>query len=310
MENSGIFDLESKELFLDYIDTKKYPPGWWEALFRKSNIFEEKYGKDLYNFTTPEIMEFYKFIDCSTLETLMVCNINLIHYGDWALMNNRSIDGQNHFTEIDMELLQSCLNQVGVQNSIITQDDLERIMRELNNALDKYIFYAVWEGIKGREYNEIINLKMSDINPRTNEATLCTGRTIKVSDRFIAIAAEADAQIIYNNYSDSHFIERPLIPSATIYKEKSNSRGIDKPRTVYMTLYRNIKNIGLSNYLTLNSLYQSGLIHYLNKAATANNITVEELLNNAVLRKEVVEKYNFNVNIKKRFLIKYKDFLV
>lgn len=304
-----VYNQDGKEMFLESIELDKYPPRWWERLFEKTIDLEEKFGKDLFGFTTPEIIILYKYLDVFSLESLMVYNLNLIKYGDWALINNLSVDGQNHFAEITNETLASCVNEAGVRKSIITEEQLEEILRQIDNAIDKYMFYALWEGIKGKEYCEILELKLSDINVDTKEVTLCTGRTIKVSQRFISICQEADRQVDYVNYSENKEIVRHLIPSITIYKEKFNSRGIDKPRTLYNTLLRCIKYLGLSNYLSINSIYHSGLIHHLNIIAEKCGMSVEDLLNDPQARKEVVNKYNFNIDARKRFLLKYKNYL-
>ena len=307
---NDVYNQEGKEIFLDSININKYPFRWWERLFEKTIELEEKNQKDLYNFTTPEILELYKFLDVKSLESLMIYNINLVKYGDWALMNNLSIDGQNHFSEIDNELLADCINPIGVNKSVITEEQLEDILRQLDNAMDKYVFYALWEGIKGKEYSEILELRMVDINEATKEVSLSSGRIIKVSDRFIAIAKEADQQTTYISYSGDKIVKRPLIPANTIYKDKHNSHGADRPRTIYGLVLRSIKKLGLSNYLSINSIYYSGFIYHLNKIATANNITVEQVLANNTLHKEVVYKYNFNISIRKRFLLKYRNFLI
>ena len=304
-----VYNQDSKEMFLESIELDKYPPRWWERLFEKTVDLEEKYGKDLFGFTTPEIIVLYKYLDAYSLESLMVYNLNLIKYGDWALMNNLSVDGQNHFAEITNESLANCVNEIAVKKSIVDEERLEEILRQIDNAMDKYVFYALWEGIKGKEYCEILELKLSDINVNTKEVVLCTGRTIKVSERFISICQEADKQTDYVSYSDNKEMVRHLIPSDTIFKEKFNSRGIDKPRSLYNTLLRCIKNLGLSNYLSINSIYQSGLIHHFNLVAEKNDMSVEDMLNNPQVRKEVVSKYNFNVDAKKRFLLKYKNYL-
>lgn len=210
---NDVYNQEGKEIFLDSININKYPFRWWERLFEKTIELEEKNQKDLYNFTTPEILELYKFLDVKSLESLMIYNINLVKYGDWALMNNLSIDGQNHFSEIDNELLADCINPIGVNKSVITEEQLEDILRQLDNAMDKYVFYALWEGIKGKEYSEILELRMVDINEATKEVSLSSGRIIKVSDRFIAIAKEADQQTTYISYSGDKIVKRPLIPA-------------------------------------------------------------------------------------------------
>ena len=304
---SEIYNPDIKAMFIDWIDMSKYPPRWWERVFEKTYILENKYNKDLANFTTEQIIEFYKFLDINSLESLMVYNINLIKYGNWALGEHIIIDGQNHFSEINNEHLAACINTLELGKSILTYKELRQLMSQLYNDQDRFIFFCLFEGIKGKDYAEILALKMSDING--NQVQLID-RTITVSNDFIAIAKEADKELEYITLT-----QRPieLIPSLTIYKEKFNSRGIDPGRAIYSTLVRGIRMAGATSAITTSSIYNSGLIHYLNKLATDQEVSVETLLEDMKYRsmvQPILDKYRFNINIKKRFMLKYKEYLV
>ena len=70
---------------------------------------------------------------------------------------------------------------------------------------------------------------------------------------------------------------------------------------------------GTSSAITTSSIYNSGFIHYLNKLATEEGVSVETLLEDLNCRKMVqpiLDKYKFNINTKKRFVLKYKQYLV
>lgn len=304
---SEVYNQEIKDMFIDWIDIEKYPPRWWERVFEKTKILEEKYGKDLLNFTTEQIIEFYKFLDINSLESLMIYNINLVKYGNWALGEHLIIDGQNHFSEINNENLAACINTSELGKSILTYKGLRQLMGQLYNYQDRFIFFCLFEGIKGKEYSEILNLKMSDIQ---NDKVHLKNRTIVVNKDFKAIAKEADMETEYITLT-----QRPidLIPSLTIYKEKYNSRGIDPGRTVYATIVRGIKMADTSSAITASSIYNSGLIYYLNQLATAEKVSVETLLDDFEYRDKtqpILDKYKFNINLKKRFVLKYKEYLV
>lgn len=308
-KQEDVYNLDGKEEFIDSIDMSQYPPRWWERLFEKSGLLESKLDKDIYNFTTPEILTFYKYLDLNSFESLMIINTNLVKYGNWALNNNLIVDGQNHFLQISNEVLRDCVNETGINKSVISEEQLQKLMGQVNNPLDKFVIYCIWEGIKGKEYSEILELKMSDINTSTREVTLCTGRVIKVSERFIAIAKETDSEVDYLSYGEHPKIT-PLQPSEYIYKLKHNSKGIYKGRSVYRLITILADDAKISDYVSVNSLFQSGFIYHLNKVAEKNNMSAEEVLNNEEIRKEVVHKYNFNMQVKQRFLLKYRNFLV
>ena len=297
-----VYNIDIKEMFLDWIDLDKYPPRWWERVFEKSKIIEEKYQKDLSNFTTEQILEFYKYLDINSLESLMIYNINLIKYGNWALGESIIIDGQNHFCEVDNEKLVTCINELGVDKSIVDLQGLKKLMMKLPNYQDKFIFFCLFEGIKGKDFSDIYTLKMSNINGTT--VTL-KDRAVEVDGDFEAIASIADKETTYITTTQKII---KLMDSDYIVKEKFNSRGADPGRAIYATIVRGIKVADLSNTITASSLYNSGFIYYLNQLAEKENMSVETLMTEMEHREKVqpiLDKYKFNINIRKRFFLKY-----
>lgn len=301
-----VYNQDIKERFLNEIDLAKYPDRWWERLFEKSRLFESKHGKDFCCFTTVEILEFYKFLEVSSLEFLNVYNLNLIKYGDWALANGLIYDGQNHFSEIDFKVLTNCVAKGALYQSILTYDQLNEACRRLQNYQDRYILYCLFEGIKGRWYDEILNLKLSDIDTANNTVALCSGRTILVTDTFISVCNNANEETTYVRTDDKIL---PLKQCDTIYKEKNNSRGNALNRAIYASITRSIDMAGLGESVSGNSIFNSGLIYYLNKRADALKISVRELLNDLDKCQDIIDKYNFNMGVKSTFLIKYENFL-
>lgn len=308
-----IYNQEIKERFLNSIDLSQYPPRWYERVFEKTYLFEKSKNKDLYAFTTPEIIEFYKFLDVGTITPLIVYNTNLLRYAQWALNEHLVFDGMNHFDEINTEMLKECLNVVKTQQSILSYDKfMILINQQLLNDQDKYIFYCLFEGIKGKNYQELINLKMSDIDEKNCIAHLCTGRDIYVAPKFIEICKMADAQTEYVNLvdNDEKPLTRRLLPGDTILKEKHNSRGRQIGRRVYMTLVRNANYVyDLSIVITGKSIRDSGLIYYLNKRAEKLDVSVEELLYDIDNCKDIIEKYQLNLITRKRWILQYKEYL-
>lgn len=306
----SIYNTELKERFMNTLDLDQYPPRWWERVFEKSKMFEKKNDKDLYSFTVPEIIEFYKFLDIGTLAPLIIYNTNLVKYGQWALDENLVVDGQNHFDVIDNEILASCLNNIKVRQSVLSYEDFIHIIRrEIINDLDKFVFFCLFEGIKGVNYQEILELKMSDIDESNQMVSLCSGRSMYVSKDFIAICRRADDQKEYIGLTEKDK-KMPLIPSVYIYKEKCISQGVDKARSIYRTITRNTYSVdSLNNVVSSKSLRDSGMIYYLNQRARKLDVPVEELMYDLDNWKDIAEKYQFNTDTRKRWLLQYKDVL-
>ena len=306
---SEVYNQENKEWFMKSIDLSQYPPRWWERVFEKSNMFEKIKNKDLYSFTTPDIIEFYKFLDIGTITPLIIYNTNLVKYAQWALNENLIVDGQNHFDELTSDMLATCLNVTKTQQSILSYDTfMDLINRKIVNDQDKFIFFCLFEGIKGKNYQEIVDMKMADID-EDNLLVHLSSRDVSVSSDFINICKKADKQTVYVGLVGNE-IERNLVPGSNIVKEKSNSQGKDLNRTVYNTIVRNIATVlELADVVTAKSIRDSGLIYYLNKRADKLGVSVSELVYDLNNWQDLVDKYQFNPDTRKRWLLQYKDFL-
>lgn len=306
------YNTETKQRFIDSIEVEKYPPRWWERLFEKSAIIENSKGLDLFDFSVSDLLDFYKYLSLGNIASLIVYNTNLVKYGEWALSQNLIADNQIHFSEIKVELLSTCLNKVRLDNSILTLEGLKAA--KFYNRQDAFIIWCLFEGIKGKNYDEILGVKLSDINKDNNEITLCSGRTIKVSPDFIYVAIEADAEDEYMGLTGHNRVTK-LVPTEFVFKPKSNSRNIDMPRSVYSTIERVTKvTDGLNPEHSAKAIRDSGFIHYLNQRAKNLNTTVRlmmyaDLLNHTDSCKDIVEKYQFNMSTLKRWLMTYEDYL-
>lgn len=309
---SKYYNEETKERFLNFIDKSKYPPRWWELLFERTKVTEELKQRDLYDFSTQELMGFYKCLNIADLSSLFIYNNNVTKYENWAFQQNLIADNQVHGTEITIETLNECVSKDRLRKSIITYDQLKSI--RFLNAQDAFLIWCLFEGIKGKNYEDILNLKLKDINVQEKTVKLHSGRTIKVSEDFIYIAIAADAQDEYNELSTTGHVKK-LQPSEKIFKEKVNGRGVDVPRAIYANINRTIRRMnGMNSEQRAKDLTDSGLIYYLNKRADEYNMSTiqmmyDELTNHSGKCIDIIEKYNFNMRVIKKWTLLYGDFL-
>lgn len=102
--------------------------------------YEEELGKDLSNFTTPEIIEYYKILGSRSLESLIVINSQYSMYTQWCLQQNLVLDSQNHYLEMNNDILLQCLNQTIIDKSIVTREEFLDLIHQLPNYRDQFIF--------------------------------------------------------------------------------------------------------------------------------------------------------------------------
>ena len=282
-----------------------------ELLFEKTEPFEEKNGRDVCEWTTQEIMEYYKYRDAYSLSSLVVCNSNLTQYTNWCLTETLVPDGQNHYQEIRPDMLESCVNKEFLSKLIISREDIVRIIDELSNYTDRYMMLAFFEGICGIRYSEMVNAIIDDIDG--DVISLCSGRVIPISDKLKEIAEFAAAEESYQTYGPSGKCIKysDLNPSGAIFKVVKKNRPIaDDSSMVQIVCRRFVKALdylGLPKRMTIKNMILSGKINFIKEIMNREGKSIEEVIIDN--RDEINARYNIDqIKSSAVFLRKYRQY--
>ena len=282
-----------------------------ELLFEKTEPFEEKNGRDVCEWTTQEIMEYYKYRDAYSLSSLVVCNSNLTQYTNWCLTETLVPDGQNHYQEIRPDMLESCVNKEFLSKLIISREDIIRIIDELSNYTDRYMMLAFFEGICGIRYSEMVNAIIDDIDG--DMISLCSGRVIPISDKLKEIAEFAAAEESYQTYGPSGKCIKysDLNPSGAIFKVVKKNRPIaDDSSMVQIVCRRFVKAVdylGLPKRMTIKNMILSGKINFIKEIMEREGKSIEEVIIDN--RDEINARYNIDqIKSSAVFLRKYRQY--
>ena len=282
-----------------------------ELLFEKTEPFEEKNGRDVCEWTTQEIMEYYKYRDAYSLSSLVVCNSNLTQYTNWCLTETLVPDGQNHYQEIRPDMLESCVNKEFLSKLIISREDIVRIIDELSNYTDRYMMLAFFEGICGIRYSEMVNAIIDDIDG--DVISLCSGRVIPISDKLKEIAEFAAAEESYQTYGPSGKCIKysDLNPSGAIFKVvKKNHPIADDSSMVQIVCRRFVKAVdylGLPKRMTIKNMILSGKINFIKEIIEREGKSIEEVIVDN--RDEINARYNIDqIKSSAVFLRKYRQY--
>lgn len=274
-----------------------------DVLFRRIKPIEYKLGKDLYDFTTKEIIEFYKWLSTPSLESLMVMNNQFKLYTVYALSKKMVKDNQNHYAEIDNSTLAKCVNYGLVQNRIITRKELIDILEseDIENVSDRVIALAIFEGIAGKELVELNHMEPEDINKKTQMIKLYGGRELKISEKLMNWCFESANE--YNFYNS--LTKKPnkyyLSTDTRIIKRLSNST-VDTDHQRHKTINRRLDAmIDRTNCFafTVGSLKESGRLEMI-KELRESGMDLHAALTN----KEMIYRYG-RIPSLKRYCIKY-----
>lgn len=271
-------------------------------LFRRIAPYEEMIGRDLCNFSVSEIIDYYKSLCTSSLESLMIMNNQYKLYTAYALMNGLVEDSQNHYDEIDNVILNSCVNKGLLNAKIIMREDLISVLESqyVENVSDKFLALAIFEGICGTRCEELTNLTMDNING--NEISLCTGRKLIISDKLVEWAKESSETYEYYNDDLERNNKSYLETDVRIIKRMSNSTSdseIRLQRSIGRRLDRLIDKTNCHAFEP-RALLDSGRIYNAKLLMRDKKMSLRQALND----KDIVNRYG-SVSSIPRFVLKY-----
>lgn len=266
-----------------YESGTKYPIFGLERLFTKVAPFEVELKKDICEFTISEIERMYLRINSSVIEVLTNMNSQLLIYTDWCI-NNKNIDNNNCFKLFNVNRLRGFVNKDKLYHGIVMRDELLSFCWSLPNRSDAFTLLAIFEGVKGRALSEILNLSVSDfydnhvvVNGLGRDSDETRTRILKVSDELVNFAKMADKEQVYYSYCQRN-CKVNLVDQGRIIKNKVNAyhRGsqIDLGKRINVML----NNVGWNNDISIQSIIESGKIHYIKTRARELNVLPKEFL--------------------------------
>ena len=272
-------------------------------LFRRIAMWEESLNKDLYDFSVQEILGYYKYLSTTSLESLMVANNQYKLYTAYALKRGVIKDNQNHYDEIDLPTLKTCLFTGLAEDKIITRTELLDLLESssVENVSDKVIALALFEGICGKELIELTQLEPTDINPQTNIVKLCTGRELEISDKLKTWCLESAEEYTYYNSLNKIGNKSYISSDTRVLKRLSNST-VDSIHQRHKTINRRLDHLidvtGCSAF-GVGSLRESGRLEMI-KGLREQGLSLDEALKDT----QMEERYG-KILSRKRYILKY-----
>ena len=259
-----MYNEEQKLRFLETVDQTKYSVGFWDRAFRDS--LEEIKGKDLYDYTITDIRDLYGYLSSRSVERLKVLNYAYSSYTQWAIEQNLVKDRQNHYLEMTNDILVNCVDKNTIEGGIISREELLKAIQLLDNARDRYIILALYEGFKGKNFEEITKLQISDVDTKKKIATVCTGRKLRMSSELVSSIIESDQTNEYYSVKNG---------ARSVYKLKDGGvfKLVDTKLKTKQTdtnmshlFCRIIEKSNLSHNVSATSLRMSGIVNAISDA--------------------------------------------
>lgn len=283
---------------------------YFNALFKKVAPFEEELDKDISNFTTYEIINMYKTLSIMSLDTISAMNSNLSMYTQWCIQQNLVTDYQNHFLEINREMMTSFVNKLAMDRKVVSREQIIDWCQQLPNPSDSFCLLALFEGIKGNGYIEIANAKIDDF--KDGVFISCEGRQIKVSNTLVSYAELSNETLDYQSITKTMTHALTCEDNGRIIKNYPNTRAADTPpilrRRIQTKLVRIFNFLGIIDWMNGNDIRMSGIIEMVNLRSKELNISSKEYVYGVGIN-EIKKQYDFNV-VPSVFMSKYDKYLV
>lgn len=278
--NEEFFNAQQK---LRYLDVQiGHTRDAYGRVLKRASLIENKLGKDLYDFSLNEIGQLLYILKASKLSTVMYSGNVIQNYIRWAIEQDLRRDNINPLDGVSSGEFYKQF--VDTSNPILFHhDEIMGWVGELINHQEKLTVLGIYEGIYGRQYSELLTLKMDRVrevssDPLNYEVELINetadgtkeSRVIPISDKLYTIMRIAnneefnfknnglDAGMKHDkrNLTKTDFIIRAAEDART----NSNGNAPAAPALVNRR-FKKISDLFQSPTLTPTNIRNSGMLH-------------------------------------------------
>ena len=293
--------LKEKETMLSI------PSSYIDVQFRKVSETERELNKDVSNWTTYEIIEYYKLLNLTSFESLLCLNSIFSQYTQFCLENSLVRDNQNHYLECSKEILSGCLNKAILDKRMVDRNTVLKWVDELPNPKDQFILLSLFEYGKSKDFKDTVYASNKNLDTSNNTLKL-SDRTVQVSDKLMEIIKDCQTEDTYYSISGKGVKVMPLVDHGYIVKSYPNQNmdlsEFQKGRNIYIACQRIFDYLGIGQWMSPNSISEAGKLYMIRERAKELNITptqyvysenigeVETQFGCSVVRSVYVKKYN------------------
>lgn len=279
-----MYQEQIKQAYIDYRNsTVTIDPNLLQRLFNKTAKYEEEAKKDLCDFNKDEVEALYHNLHYTALSTIRMHHTQFRRYAEWCIENGHSTTNENHFKDFNRSSLNQFVDFDNGKRKVISRKQLLEWCAHVDNASDAFLLLAVFEGIRGDEYCELLDLEESECN--------LSERTVYLKNRGYAISISPelcdyiDKTIKEYEYISSRSVENRnyvLLKTGKVLKFRNTARTkLDvslhqRSRRVYHRFIRVFEQVNVGDILSIKALTYSGMLNYILEGSKAESISKYE----------------------------------
>jgi len=287
----------------EYLKLCKYEIPTVETIrvfFHSSEPVEVQEGVDLSEFNRPQIVRMLKKFNSTSTAVLKGACVYFSDYYEWCKVKGYvDQDSQNQYAKNLIKLVvEDIIPKDILNNKYFTHQKMLGYLDNIYAPENKYTAYAIYCGIKGDDYEELANIKKSDLNSEINSLELITGRTMMVDDLFVSLMNQADASTGYYEDQDKKAEDAKVygyLPTGYVLKQMIRGKLEPfTPNTLKVRL-RTIRDQSENSFLSVSALYKNGLINYIKTKYEKQGISLEK----AILEGKNTKLYTYDLETEK-----------
>lgn len=289
----------------------------FDVIFRTVEPIEDSLGRDISEFTSFEILEFYKSLSTASVNRLMVINSALSRYCTYMLSLGMITDNQVHFREINKDAILKCVNMGMAKSKITTRKRLLEEIKYIENPSEQFIVLGIFEGLRGRQYDRMINLTADSFSNGHVKFDDGNGKeiTMSVSNELVSYALDSANEYRSFSYTADYTIEAGMgfrSDDPRVIKDLKNVQANKDnvalfARRIYGKLVRLEKFYG-TNIFEAQALKESGRIERFNKIIDEQEISPREAVDKFNADEDGVLRYG-KIHDPLLYLKKFSDFI-
>lgn len=282
------------------------------SLFNKTELFEKQLRKDVSLFSKYEALDMLRSMKFRSIPSIKVAVTYLSDYTEWCIGNEITSAKKNHFnrTEITQDTLASCISVFNSGIQIVDKEEVLRWCSVVANPSDKVIMLGMFEGIKGKNFMELLNLRKEDINEE--KFTVCLfdrANPLPVSETLVDYMIESAEEMF--GYGPMGGKQYKFVESDLVIKEmpQSNplSSDLQKSRRIYNRTRNVFAELGVE-WMTTNALTESGIVYMLLEDSKVAGRTWREMICDNDYRNLLIDRFQ-KTFYAKQFILKYEKIL-
>lgn len=292
--------------------------------FMKAKNIEEVLGKDMFEMNLDELGLVIENLSVSTHDSAYISTIKFKNYIDWAIENGYKESSINPLSRL--ENIKEWSNQfvAADKQNAFTRQEILSMCENLINYVDRAVLLALFEGINGEGFSELLNLRTKYLKEENDKffARLYDNsgreRRIEVSKELFGFLHKTDMEEEYINKNGltekNQQSTSNLLDSTYIFKKTTRGKREGNLDVHFVNRkFRIYKEIFGLKYLKSRDIEVSGMMYIANELYKRDGqfkqAHLEEIgtrFNSAMIR---VNKYDYrNTNLIKNLIkIKYSE---